>query len=809
MSSETMNRENMSKITIIFSIILSIAPTVIQSATELSKLSEQNNRLSLNLLNVLPQNQNNFYSPLSIQYSLYMLLNGANGRTDTEIKTLFGIKQNETINTLNNDIKSTLNSMGDKNNLIDFVIRFANRILISKNFNLSTNYESIIREKFLSAIDSVDFRSNSANITDDINEWIRQQTNGKIDKLFNNLNNDTLFVISNALYLSAVWEYPFDNYSTIDTDFYGYLRTTKVPTMRQMRKYRYTDSRTLNASVLELPFIEESNISMIIILPNDGLNKTIESLTLDSLNNEINRLYNKSKSQVNLTFPKFELETEYNLQNPLKQLGLSTVFESNADLSGITGSRNVHVSQAIHKAVFKVTETGAEASAAVGLVGVPHIWIPPVEVKVDKPFIFIIRDINTGLILFLGQVLDIMLLLSIILLILLSILTINCQVRHQNDDNLISINNKLALNLLNTMPKDGNNFFSPLSITTALMMVLNGANGITEQELKHICNIGDNANIATINDEIKIILKSIVETDNKDLVLKLANLLLVTNQLSLNKDYKQLMTNTFDSTVESVDFANDGQKVIDNINKWVEIHTNNKITDLIKIPLDPLTAMILINAVYFKGTWRYLFDKSSTKKGQFHDWGNDETVSVDMMSMKRRFKVKNSKQLDANVFEMPFIGDMSMIILLPNDRKGLDSMTKKLNLKTFNDTIYTVINRKGQSNSLYFPKFKLKTEYNLKDLLRQLGGNTMFTDLADFSRINGQQKLKISEAVHNAYIEVNEEGAEAAAVSRFHFLTRTFRSDQVRVDRPFMFAIVDIKSGLIWFLGQIRTLLEN
>ncbi|CAG2105856.1 unnamed protein product [Medioppia subpectinata] len=363
---------------------------------------------------------------------------------------------------------------------------------------------------------------------------------------------------------------------------------------------------------------------------------------------------------------------------------------------------------------------------------------------------------------------------------------------------------------MKTFPTDGNNFYSPLSITTAILMVLNGANGQTERELRQLCNIGDNENLQQLNDELKNTLTSIAGSDNKDVVMKLANLLVVKDSpnFSLLKDYKTIMTESFESSVESVDFTTDKQKTINKINDWVSKQTNNKIKDLFKEELSDDTAMVLVNAIYFKGIWQYLFNKKDTKKGAFHDKGADEAIEVDMMSIKRKFPVKFVRQLDAYMFEMPFIGDMSMFILLPNEVNGLDLMTKKITYKTFNETIFSIVNRKGPLNTLLFPKFKLETEYDLKESLSALGVNTMFGNLADFSRINGNNDLKVSKAIHKAYIEVTEEGAEAAAVSKWVLVTRTFRRDVIAVDRPFMFAIVNKSSRLIWFLGQIPFILK-
>ena len=146
------------------------------------------------------------------------------------------------------------------------VVRFANRILLSDAYNLTESFENSIKDEFNSSVDSVDFQRNASQIKDLINDWIKQQTNGKIDRLFETLTNDTAFVISNALYFSAGWDTPFDPLSTDSGQFYGLNGTARsVQMMRRMRKYKYRSVGSLNASLFELPFVEASNTSLIIV----------------------------------------------------------------------------------------------------------------------------------------------------------------------------------------------------------------------------------------------------------------------------------------------------------------------------------------------------------------------------------------------------------------------------------------------------------------------------------------------------------------------------------------------------------------
>ena len=245
----------------------------------------------------------------------------------------------ETLDSINSDIKTILGSINDKN-LNEVVVRFANRLLLSDAYNLTENFRNTVENEFNSSVDSVDFLGNAVNITDNINQWISDQTNGKINRLFESIANDTVFVIANALYFSARWKYPFDNYSTFMGLFYGSGdEPTSVRMMRQMRKFRYRSVPELNASLIELPFVEESNTSMIIvstvpmrdslvnkliffniidettfiqkILPNErnGLNRLLKVLDFETLNSKTNQLLNGNRTQLNLFLPKFNLET--------------------------------------------------------------------------------------------------------------------------------------------------------------------------------------------------------------------------------------------------------------------------------------------------------------------------------------------------------------------------------------------------------------------------------------------------------------------------------------------------------------------
>jgi len=231
----------------------------------------------------------------------------------------------------------------------------------------------------------------------------------------------------------------------------------------------------------------------------------------------------------------------------------------------------------------------------------------------------------------------------------------------------------------------------------------------------------------------------------------------------------------------------------------VERKTNDKIKDLIKPGvLDALTRLVLTNAIYFKGDWAIQFDRGKTKDAPFMI-SADKKVNVPMMYLKENFKYWADK--DLQVIELPYKGEhLSMIVLLPREVDSLSELEKKLTLENLNSWLQKL---RKQEMMVYLPKFKMTSGFELAEILAAMGMPAAFFG-ADFSGMNGRKDLSISNVIHKAFVEVNEEGTEAAAATAVIMERVAMSIEPVfRADHPFVFIIKDNRSGSILFMGRV------
>ncbi len=359
-----------------------------------------------------------------------------------------------------------------------------------------------------------------------------------------------------------------------------------------------------------------------------------------------------------------------------------------------------------------------------------------------------------------------------------------------------------ALDLYQAVGKgkdDQNIFFSPISLNTALSMVLLGAKGNTADQMKSTLKLQefvDSDIHATFSD-----LHNVLQTGAKS-----AYIMRVANRLFASKNYS-LLTEYLDATKESyktesalLDFAGDSEGSRKTINKWVEEQTNNKIQDLIPDGvISVLTTIILVNAVYFKGDWQEKFDSKHTMKSPFF-LNKTEKVEVDLMFREDTFMVGYNQEMGCQVLELPYVNnELSMVLIIPKQFR-LAELEGKLDA----DKLMALTNDLHKMKAMaYVPKFKLTDQLKLSDTLKSLGMTEAFDETkADLSGIDGTQHLHISEVIHKSYIEVNEEGSEAAAASAVT-ISLNCLPPEFRADRPFIFLIRDKRSGVILFMGRV------
>lgn len=363
---------------------------------------------------------------------------------------------------------------------------------------------------------------------------------------------------------------------------------------------------------------------------------------------------------------------------------------------------------------------------------------------------------------------------------------------------LVQSDNSFGLKIfgeINKNEQDKNVFISPLSISMALGMTLNGANGETKQAMQtalELVGLTDQQ----INESYKSLIELLVGLDPK-VKFKIANSIWYRNGYTFEQDFLDVNRDYFNARVAGLDFGNPQSKDI--INAWVEESTNGKIKEIVD-QIDPLTVMFLINAIYFKGTWTYEFDKNQTRD-DFFNLPDGSQVQCKMMAQTGEFSYYANDDFQA--IDLPY-GDklFSMTIILPEQGKSIDALIATLNAQNWEAWLGNFSKLEGD---LYFPRFKLEYEIKLNDVLKSLGMEIAFDpNLADFTRMYKNGGIYIDNVKHKSFVEVNEEGTEAAAATVVDMrLTSVGSGFTIRVDRPFVFAIRENHSGTILFIGKI------
>lgn len=335
----------------------------------------------------------------------------------------------------------------------------------------------------------------------------------------------------------------------------------------------------------------------------------------------------------------------------------------------------------------------------------------------------------------------------------------------------------------------GNIFISPLSISIALTMTYNGAVGETERAMAEVLEIGA-LDLSTINHSNKALRESLENPDPK-VEISIANSIWSRQGVEFNPEFLERNRTFFGAEIASLDFSSPQATAI--INEWVDTNTNGKIEKIVD-RINPQTLLFLINAIYFKGNWQDEFDESMTRPGIFHLSDGSEK-QVQMMRREGEYPYFRGENFEAT--NLPYgDGRVSMYIFLPNRNSNLNRFLRNLNDESWEDWISQLQDRRHE---LMLPRFKLEYEVRLNDALEALGMGIAFGGGADFSGMG--PSLFISEVRHKTFVEVNEEGTEAAAVTAVVGVKSL--PPAFRVDRPFFFAIYDTETETILFMGTV------
>jgi serpin B len=383
------------------------SPEVTQA--DLADLARGNSRFSFDLYHHLKEGQGNlFYSPYSISLALAMTYAGARGQTENQMgEALHFTLPQDRLHPAFNALDQRLASRGESPEGEDaFELNIVNSIWGQEDYDFLPEFLDALALHYGAGLRMVDFARAAEEARQLINEWVSHQTEQRIEDLLPQGSVDALtrLVLVNAIYFNAQWAHQFDPENTSEGPFYLLDGSeTTVPLMQQEAFFPYHQGDGYLA--VELPY-QIGDLSMLVLVPDEGRFAEFEA----SLNSDLLAAAAASLESTNLdlTFPSFSFESSFGLSDALASLGMRGAFDpQTADFSGMDGTRSLYITDVVHKAFVEVDEQGTEAAAATGVVvGIVSIPPEPVDVTINRPFIFLIRDLETDTILFIGRVLD-------------------------------------------------------------------------------------------------------------------------------------------------------------------------------------------------------------------------------------------------------------------------------------------------------------------------------------------------------------------------------------------------------------------
>jgi len=364
-------------------------------------------------------------------------------------------------------------------------------------------------------------------------------------------------------------------------------------------------------------------------------------------------------------------------------------------------------------------------------------------------------------------------------------------------------NNHFALDLLQYIANDSaNTFCSPYSLSTALFMTAAGAKSESEQEMLDVLCLSENTPSfhKQFAEQISLIEKK------RNIKLNIANSIWMQKGFDIQKSYVDILAKAYKSKLYESDFATNADLEAKRINKWVEEKTKDKIKNLIKPGvLLPITKMVLVNAIYFYGEWDTEFIKEKTKEATFY-LANGATTKNDFMHAE--YIMKYAADKDFEVLSVPYRkNEASMIIFLPKSKEKFSDYLKLLDFEKYTTLIAQM---KEDKVNITLPKFTITAEFELKEVLSEMGMPLPFSSKADFSGITGKKNLAIDKVIHKAFVDVSEKGTEAAASTAVVLkeigsaMPNKEKNIYFKADHPFIFMINDNATGQILFVGVLN-----
>lgn len=401
-------------------------------------------------------------------------------------------------------------------------------------------------------------------------------------------------------------------------------------------------------------------------------------------------------------------------------------------------------------------------------------------------------------------------------------------------DALNELNLRILRRLAATQPQ--NSVFSPLAVSTPLAMVLTGARDRTQRELLQA--LGLSGAYETPQDvsyafqavmifyqikyfqsffqslfsfilhllaysQLLTAYKKLESAPNeRNALINLASLAIYSNDFKVRKSFRANLLNNFYTPLAKTNFSLFGSQTVDSVNRWVSEKTNGRIRTLLQNPLDADTKLSLLNAFYFRAEWMNEFEKRLFLEREFHN-ADGNNSKVQMMFRRAHYRYLSLPN-NSQIIEIPYLGDFSMFIMLPDKTVPLTQLLSQLNNKKLDQLQEQMVNT---SVELFLPRFRIEAGFQLIPLMQEFGVKAAFGNKADFTGISSSGQAFISSAVHRAFVEVNEKGTEAAAATVIGVSIKSGGyAAKMIVDRPFVFVIKDMQNNLDLFSGIVKQL---
>ncbi|XP_012064085.1 PREDICTED: uncharacterized protein LOC105627412 [Atta cephalotes] len=747
-------------------------------------------------------------SPISIKLALVLLYEGAQDQTAYELAGAMQLPvSSPAIREKFNNIVKSLQAPSSA-----YILNLGSRIYIDDNILTRQRYAATIKTFYNTDVINANLSDTHA-IAIKVNSWVNNITNGHIEKMIDDEKGleDSVMLIVNGLFFKGAWrrKYFAPENSRVSKFYINANESINVPYMHTVSRFYYAESSRLDAKILRIPY-DGSKFAMYIILPH--------TLTgMDHIVNEINSftlardVWAMQELPLDVWIPKFKFEFTSHLENTLRELGIRDIFDDTALLTGIAKTRRVsrrlRVSDVVHKTGIDMNENGTTAYAATEIqIGNK---IEEGTFHANRPFVFYIEDETTGTILYIGKIQN-----------PLNTSGTTGKVQQEfpsrfNPDTAIVTPNSVPV-ILSTEDRysffnidllqrvnenvEGNLILSPASAKIALTSLVEGTGGRTRHELLAALRLpAEEYIIRRIAERSLIPLKS----QQNGTEIDVATRLWINPALAASNNYMTALKTYYGTDIQQLNFGNTNNAA-NIINSWVRENTRNNIKTIIQPgTLSADTQMVLTSSLYFKGRWLKSFDKDVTRVRCFYVPQNG-CQDILMMENSSKYRYGNIASLDADVVEIPYSnGRTSMLIFLPSHKESdpyLQILFKDLSYVPMK-TLLTSLNE--TELILAIPKFNIESKLDLRSPLMRMGIQDIFNSAANFTGIVFNKYLQLANIIQNAKIEVDEEGTIAAAVTELAVvpLMANMVSTFI-VNRPFMFAIVDLVTSETLFAGR-------